>query len=74
MAVQQKRLDSWAVSWEKLCLLIIEFMLPNDRCKRSLHYTDLVKSAHYKSLLDLLAWHLLRWEVEIQTYTISIQG
>ncbi len=65
MAVQQKRPDSWVVSWGKQHLLILKFTLPNSKCKCSLHYTDLVKSSLYKSLLDLLVWHLLGWKVEI---------
>jgi hypothetical protein len=52
----------------------VEFTLPNDRCKCPLNDTDLVKSASYKSLLDLLAWHLPGWELEIQTYTVGIRG
>jgi hypothetical protein len=58
MAVQRKRPDTWEVTCEKQRLLILEFTLPNDRCKRSLHNTDLVKSASYKSQLDLFVWHL----------------
>jgi ribonuclease HI len=73
-AVRRKRPDAWAVSWKKRRLLILEFTRPNDRCERSLHDTDLVKSARYKSLRDLLARHLPGWEVEIQTYTVGIRG
>ncbi len=40
----------------------------------SLNDTDLVKSVRYKSLRDLLAWHLPGWEVAIQTYTVGIRG
>ncbi len=32
MAVQLKRPDAWAVSWEKLCLFILKFTRSNDRC------------------------------------------
>jgi hypothetical protein len=45
MAVQRKRPDAWAVSWEKRCLLILEFTMPKDRCELSLNDTDLLKSA-----------------------------
>jgi hypothetical protein len=53
IAAQRKRPDAWAVSWEKLRLLILEFTRPNDRGELSLHETDQYKTARYKSLLDL---------------------
>ena len=31
-AIQQKRPDAWVVNWKELCLLILEFTRPNDRC------------------------------------------
>jgi hypothetical protein len=48
MAVQRKRENAWAVSWDKQRILILEFTLPNDRYECSLHdtevsVTDLVK-------------------------------
>jgi hypothetical protein len=44
VAAQRKRPDAWAVSWEKLHLLILEFPRPNDRGELSLHETDLYKN------------------------------
>jgi hypothetical protein len=39
-ATQRKRPDAWAVSWDKLCLLILEFTRPDDRCELSLRLHD----------------------------------
>jgi hypothetical protein len=69
-AVRRKRPDAWVVSWETRRFLILDFTRPNDRCERSLHDTDLVKSTRYKSQRDLLARQLAGWEVEIQTYAV----
>jgi hypothetical protein len=41
MAVQRKRPDAWAVSWEKLCLLILEFTRLNKRWSMSAPSTTL---------------------------------
>ena len=73
-ATQRKRPDAWAVSWDKRCLLILEFTRPNDRCELSLHDTDTFKTARYTPLRDLLARLLPGWEVDIQTYTVGIRG
>ncbi len=74
MAAQRKRPGAWAISCKKRRLLILEFTRPNDRSELSLHETDLYKTARYKSLRDLLARLLPGpgWEVEVQTYTVSI--
>ena len=73
-ATQRKRPDAWAVSWDKRCLLILEFTRPNDRCELSLHDTDMLKTARYSPLRDRLARLLPGWEVDIQTYTVGIRG
>jgi ribonuclease HI len=71
---QRKRPDAWAVSWDKRCLLILEFTRPNDRCGLSLHDTDTFKTVRYTPLRDRLARLLPAWEVDIQTYTVGIRG
>ena len=43
--IQRKRPDAFAISWEELCLLIIEFTRPNDRGELFLHETDTLKTA-----------------------------
>ena len=73
-ATQRKRPDAWAVSWDKRCLLILEFTRPNDRCELSLHDTDTLKTARYTPLRDRLARLLPAWTVDIQTYTVGIRG
>ena len=73
-ATQRKRPDAWAVSWDKRCLLILEFTRPNDRCELSLHDTDTLKMARYTPLRDRLARLLPAWTVDIQTYTVGIRG
>jgi hypothetical protein len=73
-ATQRKRPDAWAVSWDKRCLLILEFTRPNDRCALSLHDTDAFKTARYIPLRDRLARLLPAWVVDIQTYTVGIRG
>ena len=42
--IQRKQPDAWAVNWEELCLLIMEFTRPNDRGELSLHETDTLKA------------------------------
>jgi hypothetical protein len=61
-ATQRKRPDAWAVSWDKRCLLILEFTRPNDRCELSLHDTDMLKTVRYSPLRDRLARLLPGWE------------
>jgi hypothetical protein len=73
-AIQRKRPDAWAVSWDKRRLLILEFTRPNDRCELSLHDTDTFKTVRYIPLRDRLARLLPAWEVDIQTYTLGIRG
>ena len=73
-AIQRKRPDAWAVSWDKRRLLILEFTRPNDRCELSLHDTDTFKMVRYIPLRDRLARLLPAWEVDIQTYTVGIRG
>jgi ribonuclease HI len=73
-ATQRKRPDAWAVSWDKRCLLILEFTRPNDRCELSLQDTDAFKTVRYTPLRDRLARLLPEWEVDIQTYTVGIRG
>ena len=53
--IQRKRPDAFAISWEELFLLIMEFTHPNDRGELSLHETDTLKTARYTPLRDLLA-------------------
>ncbi len=72
MITQRKRQDAWQVNWNKQCVLILEFTLPNDRCQLSLHDTDVFQTARFKPLLDLLAQHRPGWD--IQTYTVFIRG
>ena len=73
-ATQLKRPEAWAVSWDKLCLLILEFTRQNTRCELSLHDTDTFKFAWYTPLRDCLARLLPAWTVDIQMYTVCIQG
>ena len=72
--LQRKRPDAWAVSWDKRCVLILEFTRPNDWCADSLHSTDAQKITRYTPLRERLARLLPGWEVEIQTYTMGIRG
>ncbi len=63
------------VNWKEQCLLILEFIRPNDRFELSLHDTDTLKMVLYSPLRDRLARPLPAWTVGIiQTYTVSIQG
>jgi hypothetical protein len=71
---QRKRLDAWAVSWDKWILLILELTRSNDRCEPSLHDTDMFKTALHTPRQNRPARLLPRWEVDIQTYTVGIQG
>ena len=52
----------------------MEFTRPNDRCERSLHETDTLKTARYSPLRDLLASLLPKWEVSILTFSLGIRG
>jgi ribonuclease HI len=72
--LQRKRPDAWAVSWDKRCVLILEFTRPNDWGADSLHSTDAQKITRYTPLRERLARLLPGWEVEIQTYTMGIRG
>jgi len=72
--LQRKRPDAWAVSWDKRCVLILEFTRPNDWCADSLHSTDAQKITRYTPLRERLARLLPGWEVGIQTYTMGIRG
>ncbi len=79
MAARQKRQDAWAVSWENLCLLILELTLPNYRGEFFLHETDLYKTARYKSLRDLLeqllpGWNYRRTQLVSEARTIRTDG
>ncbi len=62
MTTQQKRPDSCVVSWDNKCLLILKLNQTTGAslqgCKRSLHDTDMFKTALYKPLLDILVWHI----------------
>jgi hypothetical protein len=41
---QRKRLDAWAVHWDKQCLLTLEFTRRNDKDALALHDTDALKT------------------------------
>ena len=73
-ATQRKRPDAWAVSWDKKCLLILEFTRPNDRCALALQNTDTYKTERYPPLRNRLTECLPGWEVGIQTFTVGIRG
>ena len=72
--IQRKLPDPWAVNWEERTLVIMEFTRPNDRCERSLHETDTLKTARYTPLRDLLALLLPKWEESILTFRLGIRG
>ena len=73
-ATQRKRPDAWAVSWDKKCLLILEFMRPNDRCALAHQNTDTYKTEQYTPLRNRLTECLPGWEVGIQTFTGGVRG
>ena len=73
-ATQRKRPDAWAVSWDKKCLLILEFTRPNDRCALALQNTDTYKTERYTPLRNRLTECLPGWEVGIQTFTVGVRG
>jgi hypothetical protein len=66
-ATQRKWPDAWAVSWDKKCLLILEFTRPNDRCALALQNTqaDKYKTEQYTPLRNRLTECLPGWEVGI---------
>ncbi len=67
MAILRKRPDAWAVSWEILCLLILEFTLPNDRCERSLNVRD---TESYRSFQESYRTYNFVSEIEIRTVRV----
>ena len=73
-ATQRKRPDAWAISWDKKCLLILEFTRPNDRCALAFQNTDTYKTERYTPLRNLLTECLSGWEVGIQTFTVGVPG
>jgi hypothetical protein len=52
----------------------MEFTRPYDKCERSLHETDTLKTARHTPLRDLLALLLPKWEVSILTFSLGIRG
>jgi hypothetical protein len=71
-ATQRKRPDAWAISWDKKCLLILEFTRPNDRL--ALQNTDTYKTERYAPLRNRLTECLSGCEVGIQIFTVGIWG
>ncbi len=63
-----------AVKWEELNLVIMEFTRPNDRGERSCHETNILKTARYTPLRDLLASLLPKLKVSILTFSLGIRG
>ncbi len=66
--------NAWAVSWDKRCLLILEFTRPIDRCALALQNTDTYKTELYTPLRNRLTECLPGWEVGIQTFSVGIRG
>ena len=69
---QRKCPDTWAVSREKLYLLVLEFTRSNDSCKFSVHDTDTFKTAMYTPLRNSLVRLIPEWDLDMQTYTFGI--